>query len=130
MDSNEPDPKVQCAVCGMRKPQHEFHRAQLGRKTRKPWCKLCCRDYQLQKKFGLSRQQYVQLLAEQDGCCKICGSQEPATKGKTEFCVDHDHKTGCIRGLLCTSCNRGLGFFRDDVELLQKAIAYLKEAEP
>ncbi len=52
------------------------------------------------------------------GTCIICNSTE-------SFVIDHDHKTGKFRGVICTQCNKGLGFFRDNIDFLQKAIIYL-----
>lgn len=117
---------IECAVCKQQLPRSNFHRAQVGRKTRKPWCKECCRDYQLLHKFRLTRKQYDELLMSQRGLCAICGSRLPASNGKTRFCVDHDHYTGKIRGLLCNSCNLGIGYFKDDVAMLRQAIEYLE----
>ena len=122
----EHEPLHRCAVCGDQKPPHEFHTAQLGRDNRRPWCKACCRDYQLQKKFGLSRAEYYAMLRQQGGRCAICGSHDPGTKAKGQFCVDHDHATGEVRGLLCNGCNTGLGSFKDDPLALLKAAAYLE----
>lgn len=61
-----------------------------------------------------------------DNCCAICGRESNPNKA---LAFDHCHSTGELRGLLCDSCNTGVGCFRDDVALLQKAIDYLK-AEP
>lgn len=57
--------------------------------------------------------------------CAIC--REPWREGKRRYCIDHDHKTGEIRGLLCQGCNMGLGWFKDDPKRLKKAIKYLKK---
>jgi hypothetical protein len=65
---------------------------------------------------------YDQMVAEQDGRCLICG----AKPGRIALAVDHDHETGRVRGLLCRSCNQGLGHFRDDPDLLRSAAAYLE----
>lgn len=65
------------------------------------------------------------LYSEQGGKCAICG--EPgASRGKGCLCVDHDHTTGKIRGLLCASCNSGVGFFKESPERLHSAIEYIK----
>jgi hypothetical protein len=117
-----------CAVCGRAQPAHAFHKAQLNRRKRKPWCKTCCRDYQLAKKFKIGLSDYAAMLEGQGGCCKICGSDQPASNGKAEFCVDHDHRSGRVRGLLCNKCNIGLGAFKDSVDTLRRAIAYLEGA--
>jgi hypothetical protein len=75
----------------------------------------------LRHKFGLTPEGYMQLLAAQGEKCKICGKSE-----HRRLSVDHDHVTGKLRGLLCNACNRGIGMFKDDPELLLKAIDYLK----
>ena len=71
---------------------------------------------------------YELLLASQGGLCKICRRSETKTRnGKlVALCLDHCHKTGTIRGLLCYRCNVALGFFDDDVSRLQEAIRYLE----
>ncbi len=74
--------------------------------------------------YGISVEEYDALLARQNGKCAIC-REKP--EGQT-LCVDHCHATGKIRGLLCRSCNVGLGNFRDDPRLLRAAIAYLEAA--
>jgi len=77
--------------------------------------------YWLKSKYGLTIEQYDIILESQNGVCKICGGANPK-----RFAVDHDHKTGKIRGLLCSMCNGGLGLFRDNIDFLKKAIEYLK----
>ena len=79
------------------------------------------RKRQLQRKYGISLADYDILLNKQDGVCLICGQ-----KDLDKFlAVDHCHETGRIRGLLCNGCNSGLGHFKDDPELLKRAILYL-----
>lgn len=63
------------------------------------------------------------LFTFHDGCCDLCGE----FKGIRKLCLDHNHQTGKVRGLICDSCNRGLGFFRDDVNKLNNAIRYLND---
>lgn len=70
--------------------------------------------------YGLSREEWLLMLASQDGRCAICQRATTAT-----LHVDHDHTTGRIRGLLCRNCNVALGLFRDDAEALTRAAAYL-----
>lgn len=83
------------------------------------------RAYALRKKYGLSLEDFDRLLEAQNGVCAIC-HREP--KGGV-FAVDHDHETGAIRGLLCQShCNRALGLFRDDPEIMRRAIEYLEKS--
>lgn len=64
---------------------------------------------------------YAALVANQDGRCAICGERAQP------LCVDHDHDTGEIRGLLCSSCNIGLGHLRDDARRLLAGVHYLKD---
>lgn len=72
--------------------------------------------------YGLTPEQYQAMLQSQGGRCKICGRTE-----KTRLAVDHCHKTGKVRGLLCTKCNSALGLFGDNVAIFQSAINYLND---
>jgi len=76
-------------------------------------------------RHGMTVGQYDEILSVQGGGCAICGTTDPGGQNG-RFCVDHDHSTGRIRGLLCNMCNWGLGQFRDDVELMTSAIRYLE----
>jgi len=78
-------------------------------------------------KYGISVQQYEELKLSQNNLCAICLQRESFEIRGTvcELAVDHDHKTGKVRSLLCQQCNTGLGKFRDDVRLLEAAITYL-----
>ena len=73
------------------------------------------------KKFGINVNQYELMLKEQNGKCYICNLEDKSGA----LAVDHCHDTGNVRGLLCRSCNNGLGRFKDDVNLLERAIVYL-----
>jgi|GEM_PF-2876356 len=84
--------------------------------------------WRLKSSYGLTPEDYEELLASQGNACAICQTKEPGGKRKV-FSVDHCHESGKIRGLLCAGCNLGLGKFKDDPELLCSAIAYLKAAE-
>lgn len=89
------------------------------------------RAYAIQQNFNLSWEQYTNLFNEQDGKCAICNKDiylAATDKNKTAH-VDHCHKTGKIRGLLCARCNHGLGVFEDDIEVLQGTINYLQESK-
>jgi len=88
------------------------------------------RGHMLKKRYGITQEQYLVMLAEQDGKCAICGREESALSrsGKIKpLAVDHCHTTGKVRKLLCFNCNNGLGDFNDNVVSLARAIAYVKE---
>ena len=82
------------------------------------------RKTQLKLLYGLTVEDYNKMLAKQGHCCAICGTGKPTGKWKV-FAVDHCHKTGKIRGLLCNECNRGMGLLKDSSDLLRKAADYL-----
>ena len=84
------------------------------------------RNKKLIKKFGIGVDEYNLLLESQDYGCAICGSKETGSHHTKYFSVDHDHKTGKVRGLLCFHCNTGIGSLQDDPNLLSKALDYLK----
>lgn len=77
----------------------------------------------LRARYGITLDEYRTICELQNGVCAICG-QPP--RGKRRLCVDHDHKTRRVRGLLCHYCNRALGFLNDDPARLEKALAYLR----
>ncbi len=82
------------------------------------------RDKHLQKTYGISLVQYTEILARQNGCCAIC--LRPASSFKRSLAVDHSHSTLELRGILCPFCNRGLRYYRDDPENMERAGAYLR----
>lgn len=85
-------------------------------------------DQNLRKKYGITLEWYRKQLSKQNNVCAICKQPEKAViRGRViAMPVDHDHNTGKARGLLCTACNRGLGLFKDRVDILKSAIDYLK----
>lgn len=80
----------------------------------------------LLKKYGLTIECFEKLLAAQDSKCKLCRKERAPTE--REWQVDHCHKTGMVRGILCYNCNVGLGHFHDDPELMRAAIKYLGDS--
>jgi hypothetical protein len=98
-------------------------------------CQVCLRlaqeGWQLRRR-GISNEKYQALFEAQGGKCAICGviAGHRSRYGKVcRLAIDHDHRTGQVRGLLCNSCNRGLGRFKDSIEYLEAAIRYLKREQ-
>ena len=87
------------------------------------------REKSLMRQFGIGIKEYDIMLKSQNGVCDICSSPEsainPHTKKARNMAVDHCHKTGKIRGLLCSLCNSAIGNFDDDIDRLRAAIQYL-----
>lgn len=79
-------------------------------------------DAKRKYRYGIDRATYDAMLAAQHGRCAICGGPP----GRSRLHVDHDHITGAVRGLLCGPCNQGLGFLRDDPDVLRAALRYLE----
>jgi hypothetical protein len=77
--------------------------------------------------LGIDYEEYNLILELQGGVCAICGSQSASKYKKIRLYIDHCHKTGLVRGLLCRHCNSVLGFMNDNPELLRKAADYLEE---
>ena len=78
-------------------------------------------------KYSMTKTEYESLFQFQEGVCAICLQPESEERWAV-LCVDHNHDTGEIRGLLCQSCNRGLAHFKDDIMNLIRATEYLIEA--
>ena len=87
------------------------------------------RDRQLLKKYNLTRERWQIQFDKQDGKCLGCGIAFDSSKRETKPCVDHCHKTKVFRGLLCHSCNRGIGLLKESVATMQRLVAYLTHAE-
>lgn len=129
-----------CSKCGQTKLLTGFSRNSRSPGGYHPACKDCraladksyykrTREQRLKsfrvaklRRYGLTPEEYDQMVAAQGGLCASCG--DPPTAGD-KLCVDHCHDTGRIRGLLCRSCNLGIGYFRNDPARLQDAIVYL-----
>lgn len=144
------EPTKRCFACKQRLPISRFYPAKCQRRYGvRSSCKQCCKDASRNRKqteeqlrrnrektrrrsgIDVSEEQFQALFAAQSGVCAICGLPEtrrrPTSDGTMPLSVDHDHATGQIRQLLCNSCNRGLGDFRDKSELLVAAAAYLRK---
>lgn len=81
-------------------------------------------NYRLKRKYGITIKDKQKILKEQNGLCAICKKE---LNGDQEAFIDHDHKTDIVRGILCSNCNFMLGLSRDNVDILCKAIDYLKK---
>ena len=141
-----------CNKCGENKPSTEFYRDLGISDGRATICKKCKNETSIKwrknhreqynaqmrkyhakhykrlrlQRYKLSAEEHEQMLVEQNHCCKIC-REKP--KGKRPLVVDHHHKTGKIRGLLCYSCNRAIAIL-DNSNLLDKAQTYLLKTKP
>jgi Recombination endonuclease VII len=88
-----------------------------------PDVKRRLRDGYYRRTFGILADEFDELLAKQGGGCAICGVKPERA---ASLHLDHDHVTGKVRAILCLSCNQGIGKFRDDPELLERAARYLR----
>lgn len=82
----------------------------------------------LKQKYGIDAAQYDLMLAKQNGVCAICKNVERSSMfgNRVKLAVDHCHKTGKVRGLLCSGCNTGIGHFNEDPERIRRAIDYVE----
>lgn len=134
-----------CAHCNVSKPPTEYYRDSKASDRLRWICKPCHstnmrkwwqnnqgrrRGYTLKRLHQITLDHYESLLRQQHGVCAIC-RKPPSRSNMTEMVldVDHDHKSGKIRGLLCRSCNGGLGLFKDSPHLMLAAIDYLKQCD-
>ena len=138
-----------CTRCGEVRPLADFWQSRTE-KRRKSHCRSCTaaackawrqrqpnyereryaksrvetRERHLVRKYGVRLADYDAMLAAQGGRCAICHC-EPSSQAHGVFHVDHCHKTGAVRGLLCRGCNHVLGHLKDNTDALNRAIAYL-----
>lgn len=98
----------------------------LHRKERNKRLKEVIHGQMLMVKYGITKEQYNTLLLTQDGKCAVCGNENIVNGKHKMLCVDHNHETGKVRGLLCDNCNRALGQVHDQPDILLKLASYLK----
>jgi hypothetical protein len=119
-----------CSKCGKTKDSSSFYIARKNKDGLENICRACTMIRIRKMNYGITDLHYRQLRAKQNEKCAICDKDflVCAPKGNIHGrVIDHDHDTGQIRGLLCGSCNRGLGHFEDSTKLLKAAIFYLIE---
>lgn len=131
-----------CGRCDDIQPFESFHRSNRNAAGLAYFCKRCLNDMQrekyaksgvmrerarfahIRKTYGMTREQYEAMLEDQGGVCAVCGRLPSQVH---DWSIDHDHQTGAVRGILCSTCNSGLGHFKDDPELCELAAAYLRQ---
>ena len=135
--------KYVCKTCGIAKPSSEFRAKQTvqlksGPKTyRNPHCIVCDNQQRLLYKektphywvayrYGISKDEAKYWYEQSMTYCRICGKDWQ--EGQERLCIDHDHNTQKIRGILCKHCNHILGHSYDSPEILESALVYLKES--
>jgi hypothetical protein len=132
-----------CVLCNLSKTLDDFHRAKRNKYGRRNYCKECDRkvrdkkiilpprgeqtpytkeqkkDWNLKRSYGITLDQFKAMSLSQQHKCAICLEEK-------KLYVDHDHSTGEVRALLCNTCNRALGFLHEDIDLMQRAIQYIR----
>lgn len=103
--------------------QKAWRLANKGKESKKH--KDGCRRRVLKHLYNMTLEDYNSLFIKQEGRCAICGTHQ--SELKRALCVDHNHATGKVRGLLCDYCNHALGKSRENIEILYRMIAYLEE---
>ncbi len=93
----------------------------LANRVKNPQAKGKARDTILRKQYDLTAKEYEYILAQQHGMCAACGLSE---KNGRRLAVDHDHKTGMVRALLCIACNTSLGLLREEPKRIQALLDY------
>lgn len=108
-----------------KKRQKEYYKTDESKERQKEYRKSnVYKNIIYKKKYGITLEDYNIMFSNQNGCCKICGTHQ--SELPKALAVDHCHKTNNVRGLLCQTCNTSLGGFKDNIDLLQNAIDYLK----
>lgn len=122
-----------CSKCNKYKSKDLFHKDKSKKSGVHSWCKICCKKYtpfRYRNELNITLKEYDQMLEQQNRVCIICGKCETRKhiSGAIRWLsIDHNHKTGKIRGLLCDKCNRLLGIANDNVTILLNAANYLAE---
>lgn len=134
------DGKIRCAKCRRWKERKFYNNS--TKRVVQSYCKRCDlarqridpnrstrRRYKTLRKYGLVEQQYIELLAAQKNVCAICQISSPGDSRFGRLSIDHEHKTGKVRGLLCAKCNKAIGLLHDDPEIARRVVAYLSKED-
>jgi Recombination endonuclease VII len=133
-----------CSQCGIEKPLGDFGKNKQSKDGYRSNCKECHSKYwipykaliqphqrahHLLRAYGLTQEEYQSLYDRQQGRCAACGDIETTIhyNKALPLAVDHCHKTGTVRGLLCTACNRALGLLNDDAARIKALLRYIHE---
>ena len=126
-----------CGMCKIEKALTEFNRQKAAKDGFQGRCRSCFKlsdwsSVHRLSRYGITADQFEEMLEAQGGRCAICRAPTPGGRGTWH--IDHDHSCcasrkccgKCVRGLLCSGCNQGLGNFKDDPARLESAVRYLK----
>ena len=115
------EPKKRCTKCARKKRLSLFARDRRAIDGRMSACKSCCKKSKRLSRYGVCPEQWKELNRQFPRCpiCNYAGENFP--------CIDHDHQTGAVRGLLCQRCNKGIGLLGDNIAGVQKALIYLQK---
>ena len=126
-----------CTRCKVEKDREDFSKDSSRPDGLYSYCRVCTKsvrklrckkdrkqksEYERLKRYGISGEEWESLFESQGRKCAICRAPN---SGKRDWDTDHDHKTGKVRGILCSPCNTALGLFKDETGILQQAIQYL-----
>ena len=146
IDESIPTSTKTCPDCMQTKSKTEFGRHPSYRDGLRNQCRDCRREYERRRsrspenieatresrrrsvmkwRYGTTQDEVEKMVAAQNNRCLICNT-EGEGQGMQRLCIDHDHNTGKIRGMLCRKCNAGLGYFRDNPTLIRTAASYLE----
>ncbi len=125
--TNQDNAHYFCNSCKTLKPHttefFSIRKTKNGETKLRTQCKDCScvtsKSSHFKNSYKITVEQLEILKLQQEFCCKICNK-------KTDLVVDHNHRTGDVRSLICNNCNLGLGMFQDNIDLIKKAIQYLK----
>lgn len=132
--TSEGKPSTRCVLCRIERNKQAkkyYEKRSTLSLERRVYFKIRTRNASLKRKYGITYDEFENMFLSQHGLCGICGqglkrSSEKGWGGKREACVDHDHKTGKVRGILCRGCNLSLSMIEDEV-FQQKSNQYLSK---
>ena len=110
-----------CTLCKEEKTFDRFYRNNRGKQLVTSHCKKCHQGRMAKRRYGIEPQEYLNIMDAAQNC-EICN----ISKENVRLVFDHDHKTNKFRGILCDACNTGIGFLKDNIEILLSAIKYLE----